>query len=65
MAMGRPLLVTTISRSSTNSRQISANIPAELLYDLARIAEGEPPDDAAGFARRMTGMMTKALGGGQ
>jgi hypothetical protein len=62
--MGRPLPVTTTSRSSTSSRQNSADFPAELLYDLARIAKGEPPDEAAGVARRMTGMMTKALGGG-
>lgn len=36
---------------------------AELLYDLALIAEGEPPSDAAAFARRATGAMAKALGG--
>lgn len=38
---------------------------AELLYDLALIAEGEPPSDAAAFARRATGVMAKALGGGE
>lgn len=36
---------------------------AELLYDLARIAEGEPPSDAAAFSRRATAVMAKALGG--
>jgi len=36
---------------------------AELLYDLALIAEGEPPSDAAAFARRATRVMAKALGG--
>jgi len=36
---------------------------AALLYDLALVAEGEPPSDAAGFARRMTAVMARAMGG--
>jgi molecular chaperone HtpG len=35
---------------------------AELLYDLARVVEGEPVADPAAFARRLTEAMTKAYG---
>lgn len=36
---------------------------AGLLLDQARILEGEPPTDAAAFAKRMAAFMTRALGG--
>jgi molecular chaperone HtpG len=36
---------------------------AELLLDQARILEGEPLPDAAGFARRMTAALAKCFGG--
>jgi len=36
---------------------------AQLLLDQARITEGDPVPDPAGFARRMNNVLTKALGG--
>jgi len=35
---------------------------AALLFDQARIVEGEPPADPAAFARRLVGVMEKGLG---
>ncbi|MGI9374047.1 MAG: hypothetical protein ACR2OJ_16285, partial [Hyphomicrobiales bacterium] len=35
---------------------------AGLLLDQAYILDGEPPADAAGFAKRMTNVMEKAFG---
>ena len=35
---------------------------SRLLYDQALVAEGSPPSDPAGFARRITALLTKALG---
>jgi molecular chaperone HtpG len=32
----------------------------ELLYDQALVAEGAPVEDPAGFARRMTALLTRA-----
>ena len=37
---------------------------AATLLDLARVQEGDLPKDAAGFARRVTGLMVGGIGVG-
>jgi molecular chaperone HtpG len=36
---------------------------AWLLFEQARILEGEAPSDPVGFARRLSALMTRGLGG--
>lgn len=55
-------LINAIGRRITEKGRDEAAEWARLLFDEARILEGDTPADPAGFAARINGMMLKALG---
>ncbi len=59
---GHPLVKRLAEKQSdADARDLVADA-AWLLFDEARLQDGEPPADAAAFARRLTRVMQKALG---
>jgi molecular chaperone HtpG len=60
--LGHPLLKALIAKTAGGAVASDFEDAAFLLLDQARILEGDPVDDAKGFARRMAEVMTKALG---
>jgi molecular chaperone HtpG len=57
-------LVKAISDARLANRDADVGDLAELLYDEARILDGEVPDDPAGFAQRINRLIARGLAGG-
>ncbi len=56
-----PLIIALSKIADSGGRSISLVDAAQLLLDQAQVLEGEPVADPAGFAQRMSRVMTKAL----
>ena len=56
-------LIAALAGALKKGEKAALDDAAFLLLDQARLAQGEEPADPAAFARRMTAVMTKALGG--
>jgi molecular chaperone HtpG len=58
-----PLIRTLAGRVGVDGTGNDLDEAAWLLFEQARILEGEPPSDPTGFARRLSAVMTKGLAG--
>ncbi|MEX0810384.1 MAG: molecular chaperone HtpG [Dongiaceae bacterium] len=56
-------LIAALAGALKNSEKAALDDAAFLLLDQARLAQGEEPADPVAFAKRMTAVMVKALGG--
>ena len=60
---GHALITGLAERLAAEGAAAGIEDAAHLLYDQALILEGEPPADAAAFARRLSAMMTRGFSG--
>ena len=58
---GHPLIVALAAAVDSAAPSAEIADASQLLLDQAHVLEGEPPDDPAGFARRMASVLTKAF----
>lgn len=56
-----PLVIRLVDRMREDGLNADIEEAARLLFDQARIIEGEPLDDPAAFSRRMAGFMSRAI----